>query len=274
MPVGPGFTQKSARELRQVLDALATDRPPVKGAPLRPKSIWVRPELAAAVEYTAITREGLLRHASFKGLKRPAPGDRHYSGAPMECSHDNACSGSKKKTIPVRAELRLGCCPLRTNRRPILRGRKALVIALLLALGPSSSVIAQGSTKQDNSGSAAAPSATTPTSPGGAATGAPGTPAALGGAATGAGTGTPVRRQPSFGTGSGEHVAASPPALSGWNPADRGRRRLRRRRALRTWEQHTRPDPAQPDRDPVTVAAIVASGRMRVIGASSSATAP
>jgi hypothetical protein len=38
-----GFTQKSARELRQVLEALATDRSPVQGAPLRPKSTWVRP---------------------------------------------------------------------------------------------------------------------------------------------------------------------------------------------------------------------------------------
>jgi bifunctional non-homologous end joining protein LigD len=66
---GTGFTQKSARELRQVLDALATERPPVNGFPLRPKSTWVRPELSAAVEYTASTREGLLRHASFKGLQ-------------------------------------------------------------------------------------------------------------------------------------------------------------------------------------------------------------
>jgi ATP-dependent DNA ligase len=30
----------------------------------------VRPELSAAVEYTAITREGLFRHASFKGLQQ------------------------------------------------------------------------------------------------------------------------------------------------------------------------------------------------------------
>jgi bifunctional non-homologous end joining protein LigD len=67
---GTGFTQKSARELRQVLDALATNRPPVKGSPLKPKSIWVRPELSAAIEYTAMTRDGLLRHASFKGLQQ------------------------------------------------------------------------------------------------------------------------------------------------------------------------------------------------------------
>ncbi len=30
---------------------------------------WVRPKLAAEIEYTAMTREGLLRHASFKGLR-------------------------------------------------------------------------------------------------------------------------------------------------------------------------------------------------------------
>jgi bifunctional non-homologous end joining protein LigD len=67
---GTGFTQRSARELRQVLHAFAIERPPVSGVPLRPKSTWVRPELAAVVEYTAITREGLLRHASFKGLQQ------------------------------------------------------------------------------------------------------------------------------------------------------------------------------------------------------------
>jgi bifunctional non-homologous end joining protein LigD len=67
---GTGFTQKSARELREVLDALATDRPPVSVVPLRPKARWVRPDLSAAVEYTAIRRDGLLRHAPFKGLQQ------------------------------------------------------------------------------------------------------------------------------------------------------------------------------------------------------------
>jgi bifunctional non-homologous end joining protein LigD len=76
---GTGFTQKSARELRHVLDALATDRPPVQGAPSKPKSTWVRPELSAAIEYTAITRDGLLRHASFKGLLQQSRGKRARS---------------------------------------------------------------------------------------------------------------------------------------------------------------------------------------------------
>jgi hypothetical protein len=39
----------------------------------------VRPELAAAIEYTAITREGLLCHASFKGLLQQSRGKRARS---------------------------------------------------------------------------------------------------------------------------------------------------------------------------------------------------
>jgi bifunctional non-homologous end joining protein LigD len=85
---GTGFTQKSARELRQVLDAIATVRPPVRGAPLRPKSTWVLPELSAAIEYTAITREGLLRHASLRGCTRGAPGPKH----PQPTGDTGSCS--------------------------------------------------------------------------------------------------------------------------------------------------------------------------------------
>ncbi len=76
-----GFTQKSARELRQVLEALATDRSPVQGAPLRPKSTWVRPGLSPAIEYTAVTREGLRRHVHRYRCSRRcpllAPGHEH-----------------------------------------------------------------------------------------------------------------------------------------------------------------------------------------------------
>jgi ATP dependent DNA ligase-like protein len=88
---GTGFAQKSGRELRHVFDPLATDRPPVKGAPPRPNSIWMRPELAAAIEYTAITGEGLLRHASFKGCSdriapRPAK-SRSFRAARVSAMH-------------------------------------------------------------------------------------------------------------------------------------------------------------------------------------------
>jgi bifunctional non-homologous end joining protein LigD len=31
--------------------------------------VWLRPELVADVEYRALTGDGLLRHAAFKGLR-------------------------------------------------------------------------------------------------------------------------------------------------------------------------------------------------------------
>ncbi|MGE8943987.1 hypothetical protein ACO2I3_18950 [Leptospira interrogans] len=44
-------------------------------APLRipvrnPKAIWVKPDLSADIEFRAVTGEGLLRTASFKGLAK------------------------------------------------------------------------------------------------------------------------------------------------------------------------------------------------------------
>ena len=91
--------------------------------------------------------------------------------------------------------------------------RKAFLLALLLALGASSGVIAQGSTKQDNSGSAAAPGPTTP-SPGGAATSAPGAATTAGGAATG----TPPAGSPT----SGPDPANTSPHPSPLSPAESG----------------------------------------------------
>jgi hypothetical protein len=35
----------------------------------KPKAIWVRPRILVDVEYRAVTDDGRLRHASFKGLR-------------------------------------------------------------------------------------------------------------------------------------------------------------------------------------------------------------
>lgn len=64
--VGTGFTRKVSRDLRERLDAIATDEPPIKLR--KPKVTWVEPSLTAKVEYRDITADGNLRHSSFKGL--------------------------------------------------------------------------------------------------------------------------------------------------------------------------------------------------------------
>ncbi len=71
--VGTGFTQSVLADLRDRMDALAADRPafsrnldhlPRKGVH------WVRPELVAEFGFSEWTRDGMLRHPRYRGLRR------------------------------------------------------------------------------------------------------------------------------------------------------------------------------------------------------------
>ncbi|GAU86692.1 ATP-dependent DNA ligase [Bosea sp. BIWAKO-01] len=64
--VGTGFTERSAKELRKALDALAIAKPvlPIKHATTR----WVKPELVE-IAFRGWTKDQKLRHASYKGLR-------------------------------------------------------------------------------------------------------------------------------------------------------------------------------------------------------------
>jgi bifunctional non-homologous end joining protein LigD len=70
--VGTGFSAITAEALWNRLSAqLARIPPPLEGltAEARRGVRWVEPTLVAAVEYRALTGDGLLRHASYKGLR-------------------------------------------------------------------------------------------------------------------------------------------------------------------------------------------------------------
>jgi bifunctional non-homologous end joining protein LigD len=79
--VGTGFSRATAAELWRTAQALRTSHPPFADR-LDPEQrrgvVWLRPELVADVEYRALTGDGLLRHAAYKGLredKSPAEAD-------------------------------------------------------------------------------------------------------------------------------------------------------------------------------------------------------
>jgi bifunctional non-homologous end joining protein LigD len=66
---GTGYTEKIARELREKLDPLIVRTSPLAVPVKKPKATWVKPILDAEIEYGALTDDGLLREAVFKGLR-------------------------------------------------------------------------------------------------------------------------------------------------------------------------------------------------------------
>ena len=69
--VGTGYTRSTAHDLWKRLDALRVAKSPVEVPKdeRRKDVIWVKPQTVAEVEFRGITHDGLLRQASYKGLR-------------------------------------------------------------------------------------------------------------------------------------------------------------------------------------------------------------
>lgn len=65
--VGTGFNERTATLLREHLDKIAIELPTVDVGKRR--AIFVVPNLVAEIEFRAWTKDGKLRHSSFKGLR-------------------------------------------------------------------------------------------------------------------------------------------------------------------------------------------------------------
>jgi DNA ligase D-like protein (predicted ligase) len=72
--VGTGYSRRTLRELRSMLEDLETARPPFsRGHPRGGGIHWVRSELVAQIAFTEWTNDGKLRHPRFVGLRH----DKH-----------------------------------------------------------------------------------------------------------------------------------------------------------------------------------------------------
>ena len=72
--VGTGFTERTLTDLMERLGALARDTSPFDPPPAPPRAArYVEPVLVGEVEFTEWTREGILRHPSYKGLRDDKP---------------------------------------------------------------------------------------------------------------------------------------------------------------------------------------------------------
>jgi bifunctional non-homologous end joining protein LigD len=74
--IGTGFNAENSGPLLRALNKLKRAKSPFTAGLKPPRAkeiIWVEPKLVAEVEYATITRDGLLRQASFKALREDKP---------------------------------------------------------------------------------------------------------------------------------------------------------------------------------------------------------
>jgi len=67
-----GYTDQTARALRELLDPLIRNTSPLSVPIKKPKATWIEPVVDAEVEFSAITADGILREAVFKGVRESA----------------------------------------------------------------------------------------------------------------------------------------------------------------------------------------------------------
>ena len=82
--VGTGWDARTGQVLRDALDPLRVDAAALRAAAERAArrgARWVRPELVAEVRFQTWTADGMLRHASFQGLREDKPATEHRPGA-------------------------------------------------------------------------------------------------------------------------------------------------------------------------------------------------
>ncbi len=68
--VGTGFSRTQLEDLHQALEQRRADTPPFASKPPDSRGVrWVSPSIVVEVEFTERTRDGLLRHPAFRGLR-------------------------------------------------------------------------------------------------------------------------------------------------------------------------------------------------------------
>jgi bifunctional non-homologous end joining protein LigD len=82
--VGTGFSNQDQHDLRECFDRIEIGTAPVEAPRAETRGAhWLKPELVAEIAFGSITGDGILRHASFLGLRGDKPADEVVAEAPQ-----------------------------------------------------------------------------------------------------------------------------------------------------------------------------------------------
>jgi bifunctional non-homologous end joining protein LigD len=103
--VGTGFDEEQLEQLGRELAARRRESSPFSGTQPPREARFVQPELVAEVEFRQWTRERILRHSSYKGLRddKPAEDVHREMPDPGAGAYDEVGIETQKKTIEISA---------------------------------------------------------------------------------------------------------------------------------------------------------------------------
>ncbi|HTV17048.1 MAG TPA: DNA ligase D, partial [Polyangiaceae bacterium] len=107
--VGTGFTQASLAELLQRLAPLQRKASAFANPPKAQKGVhWVEPRLVAQISFVERTQDGMVRHASFQGLREDKAAEDVHLETPEAVgkgTKKKAATSTKKRAAPARSAI-------------------------------------------------------------------------------------------------------------------------------------------------------------------------
>jgi bifunctional non-homologous end joining protein LigD len=123
--VGTGFTDKTLTDLGRRLKKLVRKTSPFANPPRDRNAAWVEPELVAEIDFTEWTRDGVLRHPSFKGLRLDRDAREVVREVPQDTPEEEKARTASGKTPAAKKTAKKDSPPARSTATKAKRAKAA-----------------------------------------------------------------------------------------------------------------------------------------------------